>query len=48
MRYSMVTLAPTFRSPVTLVSALRAISHLSCPFCTTIRSSVTERTGPVT
>src|SRR5262245_49436899 len=48
MRYSMVTLAPTFSSPVTFVFASRPISHFSLPFCTTIESSVTASTGPVT
>jgi hypothetical protein len=41
IRYSIVTLAPTFRSPVTLVSAERAISHFSLSFCTTMTSSRT-------
>src|SRR6476646_8063863 len=46
--YSMVTLAPTLSSPVTFVSLVRATSHFSLPFCTTIFVSVTSRIGPVT
>ena len=46
--YSMVTLEPTFRSPLTLVSGVRAISHFSLPFWTTILLSVSSSTGPVT
>src|SRR5579862_4229626 len=48
MRYSMVTLEPTLRSPFTLVDASRAISQRSFPFCTAIISSLTSSTGPVT
>src|SRR6202035_5340775 len=48
MRYSIVTLAPTLRSPVTLVEASRAISQRSLPFWTTIMSAVSSSTGPVT
>src|SRR5262249_25593047 len=48
MKYWIVTLAPTFRSPVTLVELLRAISHRSLPFWTTIVSLVSSSTGPVT
>ena len=48
MVYSIVTLAPTLRSPVTLVSGVRATSHFSLPFWTTILVAVTSSTGPVT
>src|SRR5579864_5329391 len=48
MRYSIVTFAPTLRSPVTLVAASRPISQRSLPFCTTIMSLVSSSTGPVT
>jgi hypothetical protein len=46
--YSMVTLEPTFRSPLTFVSLSRATSHLSLPFLTTMTLSLISRTGPVT
>ena len=42
IEYSIVTFAPTFRSPVTFVSGVRAISHFSLPFWTTILLSVTS------
>jgi len=48
MLYSTVTREPFFRSPFTLVSLSRAISHFSLPFSTTILLSVTSSTGPVT
>src|SRR6266571_4262188 len=48
IRYSIVTFAPTFKLPLTFVTASRAISHLSFPFCTTIASERISRTGPVT
>ena len=32
IEYSIVTFAPTFRSPVILVSGVLAISHFSLPF----------------
>jgi hypothetical protein len=48
IRYSMVTFSPFFSSPVTLVSAVRAISHVSVPFWTVMVSAVSSSTGPVT
>src|SRR5439155_593525 len=48
IRYSIVTFSPTLRSPVTLVMASRPISQRSLPFSTTIMSSLSSSTGPVT
>src|SRR5581483_4687183 len=48
MRYSIVTFAPTFSSPLIFVEPSRAISQLSFPFFTTIVSFVIETMGPVT
>jgi hypothetical protein len=47
MVYSTVTLEPFLMSPFTAVPGVRAISHFSLPFSTTILVSVTSRTGPV-
>src|SRR5262249_31221281 len=44
IRYWIVTLLPTFGSPVTLVSLSRASSQRSLPFCTAIMSSFTSST----
>src|SRR2546423_12213730 len=48
IRYSMVTFSPTFSLPVTLVSGVRASSHLSPALSTTMRSSLNSTTLPVT
>src|SRR6266480_2975611 len=44
----MVTFAPTFNSPLTLVCGSRSISHRSAPFWRTIFVGVVSSTVPVT
>jgi hypothetical protein len=48
IRYSIVTLSPTFTSAGIFVDPSRATSQRSLPFCTAIMSPVTSSTGPVT